>query len=474
MTSHHIVVGDGLSAAEFATTCKPCPGDTITIIGPDVNNLGRGIAYAKAPGEAPWRYAYLLNSPARSVDPEFSEWLPANWKLLVECMSGRSPDWLSAAQPYVTLGDISSVNAPREIYGDFAHNRTMKKLDDYRDRGVHVQLLQTCVTEIIAEETKPEEPGLKVITHDGQQLVANSVDVATGGPQNQRFNGDDGAHSFPTLFGNEQQIADKLQKDGSIICIGASAAMLDCFRFCQSVQSESSINFTALSPSGILIPALRPSANFKPTHYELTGTFKCAEDFLDAIKNVQRRALDSGDSLYETRVGMRNLFMKTSLNEFVPNLIEARRVTLPLFKHFQGGTRDSIDDFNKLMATGNTRIVAGRVEQIEHQNDVASVHYSDITGQLKQLTAQVVVNCAGPGNQYRFDALTSNMLSRDWISICKQSGGILVGAGGKTAVKGVRYLGPAVTSIGEATEAVPLYDASRLRSAVQGFNASLD
>jgi len=65
------------------------------------------------------------------------------------------------------------------------------------------------------------------------------------------------------------------------------------------------------------------------------------------------------------------------------------------------------------------------------------------------------------------------MLKREWISTCEQSGGLLVGEGGRTTVDGVRYLGPAVTSIGNKVEAVPLFDASRLRRAIQLFNASL-
>jgi len=468
MSSQHVVIGDGLSAAEFATTRRAEANDTITIIGPDVHNLGRGVAYSKAPEDAPWRYAYLLNSPSRSVDPEFSNWLPANWDLMVERMSGRLPDWLAAAKPYVKVGDIAGLNAPREIYGDFAHHRTMKKLDELRSRGVRIQLLQTHV-----EDIKPDSSTLSVTTRDGQQLVADSVDIATGGPQNQRFDGDNEASSFPALFGYEEHITNKLQNGGRIICIGASAAMLDCLRLTQSVQHESAIQFTALSPTGTLLKALKPSANFNPTQYELTGTFERAEDFLDAIKLLHQRALDSGDSFYETRVGMRNLFAKTSLTEFVPDLIEARKVARPLFSHFQGGTRDSIDDFHRLMMSGNTDIVAGRVKHIAHKNGVATVHYSDVAGQQATLTANVVVNCAGPGNENRFDKLTRTMLKREWISTCEQSGGLLVGEGGRTTVDGVRYLGPAVTSIGNKVEAVPLFDASRLRRAIQLFNASL-
>lgn len=465
MTSHHVIVGDGLTAAEFATSKQYRSGDKLTIIGANVHNLGRGVAYAIAPHDAPWRYAYLLNSPARSVDPDFARWMPDNWEAIVEKMSGRSPDWLSAAKPYADIGDIASLNAPREIYGDFFHAAICKKLDKLEAAGVRIERLPTRVVSI-----EPTEVGLVLTTSDGQQVKADSIDVATGGPLNQRFAGDDSDCFFPELFGFEQRIAEKLLPGGTIICIGAAAAMLDCLRFCQSIQRESTVQFTALSPSGTMLEALRPSAPFKPTHFELTGTFDKADHFLSAIKTLQRAALASGDSLYETRVGMRELFMKKGLNQFVPDITEARKVSRPLFNHFQGGTRDSIDDFNRLLVAGNTRILAGRVDHINHHNGKASVVFSDQAGKQQTLNASVVVNCAGPGNDHRFDILTSAMLRKNWISICAQSGGIIVGKDGRTSVDGVRYLGPAVTSIGDVVEPVPLYDASRLRRAVQRLN----
>jgi len=465
MHCQHVIVGDGVTAAEFVSSRNGKPGDCITVVGPRVHQLGRGIAYAKAPPDAPWQYAYLLNSPTRSVDADFADWLGHHWATMENIMSGRSPDWLSAAQPYVSAGQHASLNAPREVFGDFIHAQTMEKIELMRTKGIKVRLLASCVKHI-----EPNATGLTVVTTDNETLEANSVDVATGGPQNQRLAGDNGKHSFPQLFDNELQIAKKLQAGGKLVCIGSGAAMLDLLRFCQSIQSESQIDLTAIAPSGKTFPALRPSMAFHPTEYELNGTFERAEDFLAAIVEQQQQALAAGDTWYETRVGLRSLFLDKGVIEFVPNLMEARKVSRPLFKHFEGGTRDSIDDFNRLMRSGHTQIIAGKVQHIEHQRDHALVHYTNTTHQTNEIKAAVVVNCAGPGNANHFDALTNQMLANKWISVCEQSGGILVGDGGQTPIKGLRYLGPAVTSIGHSVEPVPLYDALRLRRAVQKFN----
>jgi len=465
MHCDHVIVGDGVTAAEFATTRCVTPGERITIIGPNVAELGRGVAYAKAPSDAPWRYSYLLNSPARSVDSAFGVWLGEHWADVRQMMSGRSPNWLAAAQPYVSTDQHASLNAPREMYGDFFHASTLAKIEAMRSKGVQIQLLATRVKRI-----SPSANGLTIFTDDNQQLDAQTVDVATGGPQNQRFAGDNSEHSFPELFGNELAIAGKLKSGGNVVCIGTGAAMLDLLRFCQSIQSEAQINFTAISPNGKTLPALRPSTDFNPTKYNVTGTFKTADDFLSTIIELQHNALAAGDSLYETRVGLRSLFIDKGLIEFVPDINEARKVSCPLFKHFEGGTRDSIDDFNRLLQSGQAKLIAGKVQKIDQADNQALVSYCDKSNQTQLLKAHVVVNCAGPGNARRFDTLTRDMLANSWISICAQSGGILVGDGGQTSVKGVRYLGPAVTSIGQSVEPVPLYDAFRLRRAVQRFN----
>ena len=465
MSKRHIIIGDGITAAEFATTRKTEPGDTITIIGPNVDNLGRGIAYAKVEIDVPWRYAYLLNSPSISVDPEFSRWLPSNWDSLVTRMSRRTPDWLGAAKHYVDHGLIASLNAPREIYGDFFHASVNTKLDALRTRGVHIQLVPTRVVSI---ESKGSE--LTVITDDGQQLFADSVDVATGGPSNQRFSGDNDEKSFPELFGHEAEIAKKLGTTGSIICIGGGAAMLDLLRFCQSIQSEKNIDFTAISPSGTVLKALQPGIPFNPAKYELNGTFTKAEDFLSAVIELQHNALCSGHTFYETRVGLRSLFMTRSLSTFVPDITEARKVARPLFNHFQGGTRDSINDFNRLLESGRTKIIAGKAIEITHNTSYATLSYSDAEGKIREQSADVIVNCAGPGRENRFDVLTSKMLQDEWISLCPHSGGIIVGEATNTPIAGVRYLGPAVSSIGDSAQPVPFYDAYRLRMAVQQFN----
>ena len=93
----HLVVGDGITAAAFVEACHVGPGDELVVLGPNVDDLGCGVAYARDEAETPWRYAYLLNSPADDIDQDFAQWIEDNWRTIAARMDGRKPDWVSAA-----------------------------------------------------------------------------------------------------------------------------------------------------------------------------------------------------------------------------------------------------------------------------------------------------------------------------------------------------------------------------------------
>jgi len=280
------------------------------------------------------------------------------------------------------------------------------------------------------------------------------------------------------LFGYEERIADRLNSGGgsssvisSVISIGANAAMLDLLRFCQSVQSEADIQLTAVSPSGTVPFPLRPSATRRQTPITLSGPYHTAADFLCELEHHRDNALANGYSLEEIRAGLRSLFMAASLSEFIPDTSEARKVARPLYRNFQGGTRDSVDDFTRLQQSGNTSIVAGTVVNISNGRDGATVHFKDSTGTVHSISASVVVNCAGPGTSASFDPFTDNLIRQQYIDLCPESGGVVVGAHCKTRLDGVRYLGPAVTMMGGIAEPVPFYDTLKLRKTIQRINA---
>lgn len=185
-TSSHIV-GDGVAAAALVETSTAQAGDTLTVVGYKASQLGCGLAYANEPEENPWRYAYLLNSPADDISPGFSQWVVDNWGLIRDEMQGRRLDWLGSAQVLLDRGDKRALNVPRSFFGLYVEEWSQRSIEALRTRGVTVEIIDDEAVSLTQDEA-----GFHLITGSGRQIDADAVDIATGGPKTQRFEGDDG------------------------------------------------------------------------------------------------------------------------------------------------------------------------------------------------------------------------------------------------------------------------------------------
>ncbi|MEO0913912.1 MAG: FAD/NAD(P)-binding protein, partial [Pseudomonadota bacterium] len=321
----HVVVGDGITAVAFIEHSGLAAGDTLIVLGKAATRLGRGVAYAAGSEALPWRYAYLLNSPADDIDPAFARWLSDRWADVSGTMQGRAPNWLAAAQPLVEAGDIYGVNAPREFYGDFMAEQVAALLAELRARGVAVRLEDACVSAL-----EREGGGVRLFTEDGRSFLADSVDVAPGGPSTLRITGDVGAFSVPTLFGHEARIAEHIRAGAEIFCIGGNAAMLDALRLCQSLIPEADLRFVACAPDGAVPPPLVPRMPRKLTVPDLAAGHETAEAFLQEVWRAIEAARAAGDEMREIRAGFRAYFLEHGLARFVPDQDEARRVPVQL------------------------------------------------------------------------------------------------------------------------------------------------
>ncbi|MEL6701516.1 MAG: FAD/NAD(P)-binding protein, partial [Pseudomonadota bacterium] len=302
-----IVIGNGITALAFVEQCALSRGDTLIVLGERARQLGRGAAYAKGEAGTPWRYAYLLNSPADDIDPVFAGWLQARWPDITQTMTGRAPRWLDAAGPLVAAGDIQGVNAPREFYGDFMEEQAEVAFAALAEAGVTVRIV--------------EDMGISVSRADGRLVVetaasgplhADSVDIAPGGPSTLRIDGDDGAFAVPAVFGHEHQIAEHIRAGREIVCIGGNAAMLDVLRLCQSLLPEDEIKFTAIAPDGEIPEPLIPRLPRRITKPELGTGHATAESLLDTIEAEISRARAEGDEQREIRAGFRAYFLASS------------------------------------------------------------------------------------------------------------------------------------------------------------------
>lgn len=462
----HAIIGDGLTAAAFLEYANAAHIDEFIIIGPNASQLGRGLAYASAPQGASWEYAYLLNSPASDIDPDFKPWLETNWDEIERKMTDRKPDWLAAAKGLIAKGDVSALNIPRQFFGDFLVDRLNSVIAGYKENGKTVRLVED-----IAIRIEPESAGYHIRTDNGQTVFAHSIDIAPGGPKDQRMDGDESEFSAPTLFGNEERIIEHIKRGAEICCIGMNATMLDALRLCQSALPEGDVQFSAISPRGVLPEPLIPDRPdlFVP---ELETGHLSAISFLDNVKASLEQAKADGYQQREVRAGYRAFFLEQGLVKFITNAEEAKFVPRTLRHWLRGGTRDTILDFHRLMVDGVTQIAKGAVREIEPNDDGATIISVDQMGNLQRKKVGFVINCSGAGSSFEFDPLTNALIEDKVIDICQTSGGIVVGENCATKLKNVRFLSPATTIIGDEVMAMPLYDAHLLRSWVKRANGT--
>ncbi|MGZ2260216.1 FAD/NAD(P)-binding protein [Roseobacter sp. A03A-229] len=466
MTGHthahsHVIVGDGITALAFVEACALQAGETLTILGSAASQLGRGAAYAKGTDGTPWRYAYLLNSPADDIDPEFAQWLAARWPEVQETMAGRNPNWLRAADPLVAAGDLYGVNAPREFYGDFMEERASIALARLKAQGVQVTRRDDTARAI---EVTPD--GVILHTSGGDTIRARSVDIAPGGPSTMRIDGDDGPFSVPSVFGHEDRIAAHITRGAEIFCIGGNAAMLDVLRLCQSLIPDDALRFVACAPDGEIPAPLVPRLPRKLTTPKLSKGHPTADSLLAEIAREIERAKAAGDEMREIRAGFRAFFLEHPLTQFINDPTQARRVPGQLRFWLRGGTRDTILDMHRLVDQGKARVVRGLVKAVTYRSDGATVHIIDDHGRKTAVETGFVVNCAGAGPNSRYDPLTEDLIRQKLITICPITKGLRVASGCRTTAPQLRYLSPAVSEIGEEVIAMPLYDAHMLRSYV--------
>ncbi|MEL7184098.1 MAG: FAD/NAD(P)-binding protein, partial [Pseudomonadota bacterium] len=368
----HVIVGDGITALAFLESCRLCPGDTVLLLGRNASEFGRGVAYAKGQVGTPWRFAYLLNSPADDIDPAFADWLAQRWTMVQDVMQGRAPNWLAAAAPLVEAGDIHGVNAPREFYGDFMREQARATIARLERQGTQVRTLDDAATTLSVASD-----GITLTTAAGRTITAATVDVAPGGPSTLRIDGDDGPFSAPTVFGQEARIADHIKAGREIFCIGGNASMLDVLRLCQSLIPDEALRFVACAPDGDIPAPLIPRVPRKLTQPVLTTGHQTAQTLLDEIWHAIESAKAAGDGMREIRAGFRAHFLAHPLTSYLPNPEEARRVPATLRFWLRGGTRDTILDMHRLVSAGKAQMVPGFVTAVEHGPTGATVHISD-------------------------------------------------------------------------------------------------
>lgn len=446
---HHVVIGDGATAAAFAAHARLAPGDRLSIIGPGSapGQFGRGAAYPDPGRGSPWRDAYLLNSPAEAVEPDFVPWVRDRWDSIFPRISAV-PGWVALNTGHLQAMDLAAMFLPRSVFGDFLVDRAETGLSRQEGRGMILDRIGAKVTGIERAKT-----GFRLTLSGGPEIVADSVDVATGAPKL-------GGRRGLALHGNEDAILGRLHPGTRIVCLGANATMLDLIRLIRCRLRRDDVNLTVLTLSGHLPePLVWERPRRAPVAPRITGPFDTAEEFLTALQTEISGFRAAGAVMSELRSGYRGFFDNHPLATLVPNLDEARKLPAELARILRVGTHDTMVEFDRLRQDIRLRLgpAPDRVEQ-------AGEGWRVSTGG-ETIDADLVIDATGaaPGD---LDPLAAHLVMRGWLTA--HPSGIAVGPGLETCVPGLRYLSPSVSEIGDVILPLPLYDVCDLARLAQG------
>lgn len=238
---HLAIIGDGAVAAAFLSVARLVPGDRLTLIGPNVHRFGAGRFYADHDARHPWRLAYLLDRPNGEMTEGFADWLAAEWPVLLPEIAVAQPLHVRRWSEALSEGAFGDFAAPRAIYGRYLARRSSERLAKLVEDGVQVQLITGLATDLSRADDQ-----FRITLASGEVIKADRVDVATGGPANQRFGVDAGPTAFTTLYDNEEAIARVLKPGWEVTCLGASTEVLDVMHFLRAAWPTQELRLRVL------------------------------------------------------------------------------------------------------------------------------------------------------------------------------------------------------------------------------------
>jgi len=458
----HAVIGDGATAAGFAMHAPVVAGDRLLILGPNVAELGRGLAYHDHGPDAPWRYAYLLNSPNEMVHADFAAWFEQAWPQLLPDLQRTQPGWLAFGAAHIAARDYGALFAPRAIFGHWVREITTHHLAQLARRDVQIDLRPLRVTRIT-----PEAGRFRLTCDSGDTLMADRVDLATGGAGNTAFSAEEAPGLFPALYGYEDRIARSVQEGDTVTCLGGNAAMLDVLRLLQSICDERQVKLRVIRPGKGPAPLQLSRPRRAKVQPQLDGRFATADRFLSALDAEMATFRRHGADMAELRAGVSAWFDAHSLDTLLPDKAEQRVVQGQLEARFRRGTHDSIADYERLKAAGQIEEIRGRVERVEATGPRGGCVTYSVDGQAKSVTAPIIINTSGPRDPLALDPLAHDLIRQGVLRPNPDRTGIALRAGLLSEWTGLRYLSPAVTEIGETVLPFPLYDVARLWATIE-------
>ena len=291
---------------------------------------------------------------------------------------------------------------PRQIYGKYLQSLLRDAQTQYADR---LQLIQNKII-AIQPQTDNEANFYELECEDGQKLVAKQVLLALGNfpPQNPPLNEKYFFNTSKHYWKNPWQIDhNPIPQDATCLIIGTGLTMVDKVLELEAAGHTGKI--TALSRHGLL-PFAHSPASLNPitdpwTDAELKDATESPRKLFHWLREQTKQNSDWRVPILKLRPSIQRIWKNWPITE--------KKRFLRHCRAWWDVRRHMIDDtvsrrLSDLQASGQLKIIAGRLENMEEKAEGILCKYRDRHSKKNQeLNCNWVINCIGPD-----DGITNN------------------------------------------------------------------
>ncbi len=368
-----VVVGGGFSGTVITANLlrNPPGGPTRLVLVERRPEIGRGVAYA-ARGSS-----YMLNVPAGRMS----------------ATSAEPRQFLEFAQRRIPQVDAEQF-LPRQLYGEYLQELLLAA-ELQAPRHIRLECIQGEVTEIVRlDRAKP----LQVRLGDGRILVADDVVLACGNPPPADLKVTAAVADHPRYVRDACSLRGASPYTGTTVLIGTGLTMADIVL---AADDRSRTVFHAISRHGLVPPvqtAFRTDAFKGDGNALLLSTASSLRSLVRAARILAREAEQSGGDWREAVTYVRNL--ASQLWQRLPERDRRRflrHVRAYWDVHRHRLPPQTVHRITELKRLGRLHIHAGHLAQLKPAHSRIHLGWRPRgSDQLKELTADWVINCTGP------------------------------------------------------------------------------
>ncbi|HEY1709372.1 MAG TPA: FAD/NAD(P)-binding protein [Rhizomicrobium sp.] len=370
-----VVIGGGFSGSLFAMKYSAARPDAHVIVVERSRRVGRGLAYGAC---SP---IHLLNVPVSRMElgltPSFGDWLRKQPHLIAEALAESG-------------GDLSAAYVSRESFGAYMEERVLEAVSPDRAHGFTI--VRAEVVRLL------DYPARGVLLHDGREIAADIVVLATGNlPPRPPKMRDSWLYDTRHFIGNPwaaDAFAD-LGPDDPVVLLGTGLTMVDVVLKLAAEGHRGTMH--AVSRRG-LYPQMHKTGGVWDTFVKPSDEKQSPAALVRRIRDEVARAAKQDVPWQRVMDAMRpavariwHSWSETERAAFLRHLrprwdVHRHRVAPRVASKLAG-----------LVYAGRLEVFGGRVESYRQAGDMVDVTVRERgTHAARTMRAAAVINCTGP------------------------------------------------------------------------------